>query len=210
MARPVLPYEYRAARTLPLLFGAGLGAVVCAVPFVFSLEVDLGAAVLLAHLAAVLGGLGLGFVLDDPAATTTALCPSPWWLRRSLRIAGALLVLAAAWSLGVVLVGRALQPGPELPYGDLAAESAALALLTVALALAGLRFTQGRGGGLVSASALVVVVLTLVFLPSDVALFSDPEDTARWEGAADRWRVLALFALAGALALLPVPPSPRR
>ncbi|MDX3385345.1 hypothetical protein PV682_28300 [Streptomyces niveiscabiei] len=210
--RALLSAELHAALTVPLLCGAALGLIICAVPLVFSLRLGLGAAATLLHLAAVIGGLGLAFVLDDPAAATTAVCPTPWWLRRSPRIAGALLGLAITWSIDVLLVRGALHPQmrPAFPRWELAAEPAALWLLVVALALLGVCFTQGQGGGVVGASGLLIVVLVLAFLPQDAAFFVDPADTRRWGNAVDRWRLMAVLSLLASLALLPTQPSARR
>ncbi|AXG79399.1 hypothetical protein [Streptomyces paludis] len=201
-----------AARTLPLLCGVALGVTVCAVPVVFSLRLDLGAAAVLLHLTAVLGGLGLAFLLDDPATATTAMCPSPWWLRRSLRITTGLLALTPAWILNTALVHHALPPDtrPALPRGDLAVEALALALLVVALALLGLRLTRGGYGSQVAASGLVVVTLTFILLPQSLEFFTAPTDPTRWHNAALRWRALSLTALLATLTLLPRQPTPRR
>ncbi|MHC5905897.1 hypothetical protein ACVNF4_18640 [Streptomyces sp. S6] len=210
--RALLPAEFHAAPTAPLLCGAALGLIVCAVPVVCSLRLGLGAAAALLHLSAVIGGLGLAFVLDDPAAVTTEVCPTPWWLRRAPRVTGALLGLAVAWSIDVLLLRGALHPQmrPAFPRGELAAEPVALWLSVVALALLGVRFTQGRGGGVAGASGLLIVVLVLVFLPQDAVFFVDPADTRRWDDAVDRWRLMAVLALLAALALLPAQPSARR
>ncbi|MGW0535149.1 hypothetical protein [Streptomyces sp. NPDC003032] len=209
---PLLRPEFRAARTLPLWCGAALGVTVCAVPGVFSITVGSGPAAALLHLAAVLGSLGLAFVLDDPAATTTSQCPSPWWLRRSLRVAGGLLVVVTAWAIDTVLVSAALDDElrPAFPHLDVAVETLALALLAVALTLVGLRYTQGRAGGPVAASGLIVIVLTLLLLPDDLAFFVDPSQVEHWESATTRWYGAALAALAATLVLLPRRPAERR
>ncbi|EFG06739.1 hypothetical protein [Streptomyces clavuligerus] len=208
--RALLPFERRAARTGPLLWGAAVGIVSCAVPAVFGLSLVPGAAAALLFLSAVVGAVGTVFALEDRAAPTTGLCPSPWWLRRSLRTASALLLLTVAWCAGAALVHQALPPAerPVFPYADAAVAALALSLLAMALALLTARFTQGRGNGAAAASAFALCVLVLLFLPSGIELFSSPEDLPRWEAAAARWDVFALL-LAPVTALLHRQPPPR-
>ncbi|MBC9716268.1 hypothetical protein H9Y04_27400 [Streptomyces sp. TRM66268-LWL] len=204
-------HELRAARVLPLLCAAALATLMCAVPAVFSLGLDLAAGSVLLQLAAVLTALAVAFALDDPAAATTTACPSPWWLRRSVRLAVVLPALAAFWLLDVLLVRQAVtaELRPAFPTADLSVEALALTLVAVALGLAGLRFTVGQGGGLVAAGLLVIVV-ALTFLPQEAAFFATPDDGAQWDGAAARWRATAAVALIAAALLLPRPPGRRR
>ncbi|MEO3972760.1 hypothetical protein [Streptomyces sp. CAU 1734] len=211
-AAALLPHEWRAARVLPLFAGAGAGTAVCAVPVVLATPLELAPAVLLTHFAAVLGALGTAFVIDDPAAATTSCCPSPQWLRRLLRVTGALVVLAAARALQILLVRGALPPGPgpALPYGDLAVESAALALLVIVFALLGLRSAGGPGGGTLAAAGPAAAVMVLLLLPPEAEFFGPPEDAVRWEAASARWLGLLLVLLPAAVLLLFRRPSGRR
>ncbi|MFI6942733.1 hypothetical protein ACIBI4_25965 [Streptomyces sp. NPDC050418] len=205
-------HELRAARILPLVCAAALATVMCAVPAAFSLDLDLAAGSVLLQLAAVLTALAVAFALDDPASATTTACPSPWWLRRSVRLAVVLPALAVFWLLDALLVRHAVtaELRPAFPVGDLTVEALALTLVAVALGLVGLRFTLGQGGGLVAAAGLLVVVVALTFLPQEAAFFATPEDGALWDAAAGRWRVTAAVALITAALLLPRAPGRRR
>ncbi|MER6916646.1 hypothetical protein ABT354_33765 [Streptomyces sp. NPDC000594] len=223
--------ELRAARTGPLLWGAALATGLCALPLLLGRTPGPGAAAALLHLAAVLCGLGLAFVLDDPAAPTTAVCPVPWWRRRGVRLAAALLALVPVRALDTALIHAALPAGRSLPneslpnesslyeswlyesslYGELGLQALALALLTTAFALLGLAVTGGRTGGAVAAPGLIAAVLALLTLPPEpAAFFADPADGAAWAAAVGRWHPLLAVAAAATLVLLPRPPGRRR
>ncbi|NGO70154.1 hypothetical protein [Streptomyces boncukensis] len=213
LLRPLARHELHAARTLPLVCGTVLGVAVCAAPTAFGTRTTPATAAVLLYLAAVFGSLGLLFLLDDPAAPSTAVSPLPWWLRRAVRAAAGLLVLAVAWSTGAALVRRALPEGERaaLPLADLAGVAPALGLLALALALCGLRLTAGRNGSLVGAPAFIVLTLILVLLPSGWEFFASPGDGG-WNAAMVRWRVMGAASLVAALVLIrkpdPVAPIP--
>ncbi|MFE5852904.1 hypothetical protein ACFQ61_06745 [Streptomyces sp. NPDC056500] len=208
--RPLLPYELRAARTVPLLLAVLLGTLICAA--VFLLPPDPSGVVVLLRFATVLAGLGLAFVLDDPASDMTTACPSPCLLRRLLRIVGGLMALITAWWLDIALLAMALPADVHagLPLVDLAAECLIMALVTVALALAGLRFTRGLGGGLLGGGGVALLALVLAMLPAEFAFYADPEDPRGWAESLPRWRVLGAAALALTVFLLPRQPSGKR
>ncbi|MEU0989087.1 hypothetical protein [Streptomyces sp. NPDC005953] len=210
--RPLLPHELRAARTVPLLFAVLLGTLICAAAPVFLLPSDPSGVVVLLRFATVLAGLGLAFVLDDPASDMTAACPSPCWLRRLLRIVGGLMALITAWWLDIALLTMALPADAHagLPLVDLAAECLIMALVTVAFALAGLRFTRGLGGGLLGGGAVALLALVLAMLPPEFAFYADPDDPRGWAESLPRWRVLGAAALALTVLLLPRHPSGKR
>ncbi len=175
-------------------------------------DLDPAAAAVLLHIAAALTALGVAFTLDDPAGATTTVCPTPWWLRRTLRLAAVLPVLAAFWGLDLLLVRHALPPElrAALPAGDLSVEALALMLLALTLGLLGLRLTEGQGGGPVAAAGLLVLVVAVTSLPQEATFFTTPEDTTHWDSAADRWRLTAVACLSAAALLLPCAPGRRR
>ncbi|MCM2386856.1 hypothetical protein [Streptomyces albipurpureus] len=207
--RPLLPHEFHAARTMPLLFGVLLGTVLCAAAPAFLQPPDPSGAVTLLRFAAVLGGLGLAFVLDDPASDMTAVCPSPCWLRRLLRVIGGLMVLTAVWWLDIALLMMALPDDARsaLPLADLAAECLIVALVAVALTLVGLRLTRGLGGGLLGGAGVVLFAVALAVLPAEAAFYAQPDDVRGWAESLPRWRLLGAVALSTTVFLLPRQPS---
>lgn len=210
--RLLFPHEVHAARTAPLLVGALLGTAICATVFALLRPSDTNAVVVLLRFAALLGGLGLAFVLDDPAGELTAVCPSPYWLRRLLRITGALTALSAVWWLDIALVTIALpqEVRSTLPLLDLAIESLVIALVAVALTLIGLRSTRGLGGGVLGGGGVVLLAAVLAMLPAEFAFYAQPDDTDGWAESLPRWRVLGVVALATTALLLIRQPSGKR
>lgn len=199
--RVLIRPELRAARTLPLLCGAACCVVVAAVPLLVSARPDDEVAAVLLRACAVFAVTGIAFLLDDPAARSTAVTPVPCRARRAVRLGAGLLVPAAAWIVAAGLVRAAMPDNRTLPVGALAQEAAVLALLTVLLTLLGLRFTEGQTGSLLAAPAFVIILAVMLALPSQSALFVSPTD-ADWHDAVLRWRILGVGTIVGCLWLL--------
>lgn len=210
--RALVRPELRAARTLPLLCGAVCCVVTAAAPLLVEAHPDVEAAAVLLRACAVFAVTGIAFLLDDPAAHSTAVTPVTCRARRTVRLGAGLLVPATAWAAGASLVRAAVPGDRALPVGALAREAAVLALLTTLLTLLGLRLTRGRTGSLLAAPALVITLAVMLALPSEAALFVSPTDTD-WHSAVLRWRILGAGTIAGCLWLLrgePRNPVPRR
>ncbi|MHC0432300.1 hypothetical protein ACX6XY_19250 [Streptomyces sp. O3] len=207
MLRParVLPSlvrpELRAARTLPLLCGAVCAVVVAAVPLVSSTRPGVEAAAVLLRVSAVFGVIGLAFLFDDPAARSTTVAPVTCRARRAIRLAAGFLVLTGGWGVAASLTRTAMSDRQSLPIAALAQETSTLALLTVLLALLGLRVTGGQSGSTLAAPGLAVLLAVLLALPQDAALFVSPTD-AGWHDAVARWRFLGIGAGVGCCLLL--------
>ncbi|MEV0371124.1 hypothetical protein AB0I10_15035 [Streptomyces sp. NPDC050636] len=195
----LLPPVLRAARTTPLL-GAGLAAVLLVgIPAALSAHLRLTDGVLLMRVATVLIALGAAFMLDDPAARTTEVVPTPRLLLHGLRAFTAVITAGALWT-AVLLLGRSAITGEErelLPEPGLALEAGALLLVVLMLASAGLKATAGIGGGLVAAPGAALLLLTamLLPLPDGVALFPQPL-TPEWGMSRQLWAGVAGIAVA--------------
>lgn len=185
--------------------GGGIGLVLVAVPWAFSLELETGAWVSLLRMTALSGALGVAFAFDDPARHTTGVLPVPRPLRQGLRVALMLPAVVAWWAavLGVTAVGAS---GAALPVGALTMEAAALCALAVALAAGAVRFTALETPGPAAAGVLLALFVSAAVLASRIPLLV-PFGDDRWETAHRLWT--ALLALA-ALTWAACAPEPRR
>ena len=148
-----------------------------------------------------LGGLlicmGAAFVLDDPTEETIGHVPTPLMLRRSMRIALLLPLVATAWGVLVHLGGEVpRRAGGPLPVGDLTLEAATLLLAALAAACLGARLTSDRLGGIAAAPVVLAFVGAALLLPHDYRLFVGSPSDPRWAEAHEMWR----FALGAAAA----------
>ncbi|MFC9130488.1 ABC transporter [Streptomyces sp. NPDC057099] len=140
--------------------------------------------------------IGLVFLLDDPARHTTSTVPTPRPVRTGLRAALVLPVVAAWWTLALLLVPRDLRP----PVADITLEAGSAFALAVAAAVLAVRHSDiARPGARLAAGLLTSAVLALLFWPGRWALFVPVQDE-RWAAAHDRWAVvLAVAVLVGVL-----------
>ncbi|MFD8274248.1 ABC transporter [Streptomyces flaveolus] len=195
-------------RTLPwrALGSAGsLGLLLAGTPRMAGAEPTPWQALTLLRGVALVGALGLVFLLDDRARHLTAPVPTRRPLRQALRVA---LVAppAALWWTAVLLLAPS---GTRPPVGDITLEAAAMCVLALAGAAAAVRLTdEPRPGPAVAAALLVVAVLAPLLIPDDWALFVVPDDP-RWRAGHDRWAVL-LAAVAVAWAVCGPEPVGRR
>lgn len=186
-------------RTLPwrALGSAGaLGLLLAGTPRMAGAEPSPWQALTLLRGAALVGALGLVFLLDDRARHLTAPVPTRRPFRQALRVA---LVAppAALWWTAVLLLAPS---GTRPPVGDITLEAAAMCVLALAGAAAAVRLTdEPRPGPAVATALLIVAVLAPLLIPDDWALFVVPGDP-RWSAAHDRWAILlAAFAVAWAV-----------
>ena len=100
-----------------------------------------------ARVTAVLLCLGLAFVLDDPAAESTAHLPVPPSFRRAMRILLAAPAAAVPWWLALTFGSRAPIPGLRVPWGALGLEFAAMSAVALAASAFGARLASDRLGG---------------------------------------------------------------
>ncbi|MFA3876750.1 ABC transporter [Streptomyces sp. MMCC 100] len=185
-------------RTLPwrALAAAGtLGLLVAAVPLATGAEPAPWQTLLLLRGAALIGALGLAFLLDDPARHLTAPVPTPRLLRQALRVALVAPLAALWWTTVLLLTPSASRP----PAGGVTLEALTVGALALAVAALAVRLTdEARPGPYVAASLLLTAVLAPLLAPEGWALFVQAGDP-RWSAGHDRWAVLAVaVALAGA------------
>ncbi|MBZ6173958.1 ABC transporter [Streptomyces olivaceus] len=191
-------------RTLPwrALAAAGvLGLLTAAVPAVAGAEPDPWQTLLLLRGVALIGALGLGFLLDDPARLLTAPVPARRLLRQALRVGLVAPLAALWWTAALLLVPSASRP----PAGDITLEAVVAGVLALAGAALAVRLTdEARPGPFVAAFLLLTAVLAPLLAPEDWALFVQPDDP-RWSTAHDRWAVLAVVVAAAGVLCGPEP-----
>ena len=151
--------------------------------------------VLVLRVAALLVCMGAAFVLDDATEDTISHLPSPLLLRRALRVALLLPLVAATWFLLVYLAGDvAPRDGGPMPVGDITLEAATLLATALAAACIGARVTSDRLGGVAAAPILLAVIAVALFLPGNYKLIVSVGDP-RWANVHDTWRMALTVAV---------------
>lgn len=145
------------------------------------------------RLAAIGICVGAAFILDDAAATTVASAPTSLLVRRALRVALAVVPLAAVWALLSSFADGVAWWAVSLEL------AAMLALTLAAAALAGRIRGDGRGGVAAGPALLAFLAAAYLLLPSRWGLFPASPDDPFWMAAHQRW---ALILLAGVLGVL--------
>jgi len=154
-----------------------------------------------ARVTAVLLCLGLAFVLDDPAAESTAHLPVPPSFRRAMRILLAAPAAAVPWWLALTFGSRAPIPGLRVPWGALGLEFAAMSAVALAASAFGARLASDRLGGVAAGPTFLGFLTAIVLLPPRVRMFETPSAAAAWRSAHQRWWVtLAAAAICVAVA----------
>jgi hypothetical protein len=150
--------------------------------------------------AALVGGLGLAFLFDDPARHTTEAVPVPRLVRAGLRLALIAPLVAAWWAAVLLLVPGAARP----PAGALTLEAAAIVATAVALAAASVRLRTEPGPGAGAALTLLVLAVAALLTPHPWSLLVPPGDPG-WAVAHRWWAALLAAAAAVCAACLPQP-----
>lgn len=181
-------------RTLPrtaLAACGGLGLLLAGIPRLLSGEPDPWLCVNLLRGAALVLGVGLAFLLDDPARHTTAPVPARRPLRGGLRMALVAPGAALWWTLALLLVPEQARP----PAGALTLEAAAIAVTALAAASAAVRFTDRAEPGTAVATGLLLTAMTVstLLLPERWALLVAVKDP-HWDDAHERWAVILVVA----------------
>ncbi|MEU3614336.1 ABC transporter [Streptomyces sp. NPDC006872] len=146
-------------------------------------DADLGRLIL--RLTALIGALGLAFLLDDPARNTTAATPLGRAPRAVLRLALTAPLTALWWTTALLLL-----PAPTRPaLGPATLEAAAMAVGALALATAAIRFTDTAEAGRPTAIWLGVAAALAVLIPNRWGLLGTPQDPY-WVATQVRWALL--------------------
>ncbi|WP_229880752.1 ABC transporter [Streptomyces viridiviolaceus] len=141
--------------------------------------------------AALVGALGLAFLLDDPARHLTAPVPTRRPLRQALRAVLVAPPVALWWAAVLLLAPAKVRP----PVAGVTVEAAATCALAFAGAAAAVRLTrEQRPGQAVAAALLTSAVLAPLLLPDGWELFVPAENPA-WDAAHDRWALVSVAAV---------------
>ncbi|MGW1532191.1 ABC transporter [Streptomyces aureus] len=194
LVRPV----WRALPRGAVLTGAGVGLLLAGSSLTVAEEPDPFLCLTLLRAAALAFGLGLAFLLDDPARHTTATVPTRRPVRTGLRLALVVPITAACWTAALFLVPAKGRP----PMGAITVEAAAIMAVALASALLAVRYSEAVEPGIgISAGLVGAFFASAVMLPSRWELFVGTTDQ-RWDDAHRRWAgVLVVAVLAGALSL---------
>lgn len=172
------------------------------------------------RLAAVVLAASAAFLLDDPSEPTLRAVPVGLRTRRLLRVACALPALAGSWAALLWFAGATpgLEPAQRTPLADgdallpvvaLSIEYTGLVLLTLAIAAAALRWSDGETGGRVAAPGVLALAYVAAVLPWGAsrwfwALYAPAPSAGaphhpwwdEWVTAHQRWVLLAALAAA--------------
>jgi hypothetical protein len=203
--RAMVPPVARALPWLPLAVGGVAGLLLAAVPRMSSGEPDGWLALLLLRVAALVFGLGLAFLMDDPARHTTAAVPVRRAVRAGLRVALVAPVAVVWWTAALLLIPEGVRP----PLGDMTLEAAAITALALAGGAAAVRFRDEPEPGRSTAAALLVTGLVAPLLPDGWTLFVQL-NADRWDEAHQTWAWLLTGALLVWAMCLPEPLRRRR
>ncbi|MGW0795084.1 ABC transporter [Streptomyces sp. NPDC002692] len=192
MILALLPPVWRTLPRTALAVCGGFGLLLAAIPRLQSGPPDPWLCVNLLRGAALVLGVGLAFLLDDPARHTTATVPVRRPLRSALRMALVAPGAALWWAVALLLVPEGARP----PAGALTLEAAAIAVTALAVASAAVRFTERTEPGPAVAAGLLVTAMTVptVLLPERWALLVAVHDP-HWDAAHERWAVVLAAAV---------------
>ncbi|KAA0923324.1 ABC transporter [Streptomyces apricus] len=182
-------------RTLPrraLVAAAAAGLLLAAVPRMQSGPPDPQLGLFALRAAALAFGLGLAFLLDDPARHLTTAVPVRRPVRIGLRVALVLPWAVLCWTTALLLVPAPARP----PAGDLTLEAAATAVLALtAAALMTRRTLITEPGVMTSTWLLCTAAAAYLLLPHDRTLLVTPDDP-RWQTTHTHWALLLAAATA--------------
>lgn len=153
---------------------------------------DLGGAVWMLRVVAVLLAASVAFALDDRTRATLAAVPTPLWWRAGTRLVMVGVPALLAWALAAVWVGA--QVPTRLPLGGLTLEAAALSMISLAVAGGLSRWWELPDAGTVTGPAALGLGLLIPRLPERVELTVLPGQG--WDAAHLRWATLLLLAAA--------------
>jgi hypothetical protein len=177
---------------LPVAATAGLATVAFAISVS---EAGIGPDVTLARVrfAALLAGLGAGFVLDEPAEASLAASPTPLAARRLMAV-GLVSLMLIPWWLVMAAWGASLSG--ELPRHALTLELAAIIGVSFGAAALGSHCLSPGRGGVVGAGALLVLGATALLLPASWTLYLPTPLDPGWVASHLRWATVGGLALA--------------
>jgi hypothetical protein len=194
LVRPTI----RATHWGPFLATTATGLAIVTVPAAFTDRILTGTLVTLLRLAAVCGALGATFLLDDPAAPTTATVATSRLVRQLIRAVVVLPLLATSAGVACAIAATLHGPGVPLPFVSLSVEAAALYATAFALAAARLRRTPDGIAGPFAVAVFLVAIGVTILLPAGITLFPPPNDP-RWRQVHEQWTAILAIAAVGYL-----------
>ncbi|WP_328735770.1 ABC transporter [Streptomyces bobili] len=200
LLRSLAPPVWRSLPWVALAAAGGLGLLFAASTRLPDQTPGAEVGLTVLRVTALSGGVGLAFLLDDPARHTTAASPVGRPYRAGLRLAMATPLLALWWTTVLLLL-----PGPTRPpLGPVTLEALATATFAIALATATVRFTDGAEVGRGAAIWLGAAAAVAVLVPARWGLLTLPADRW-WEETQVRWAVLLAVTLASTALCVPEP-----
>jgi hypothetical protein len=148
-------------------------------------------------------GVGTAFLLDDPAAPTTAAVPLPLSWRSAYRVVFGVVLVAVLW--GGVLTWAVRTSAYHLPWGGLTLQAAAWTLLVLAVAATARRLGDLDEPGAATAAGMTVLALLIHLLPAWLLLTGDPATSA----SLTRWGAVLLVAVLALWLAVRDPAAPR-
>ncbi|MEV0977054.1 ABC transporter [Streptomyces sp. NPDC049915] len=189
---PLLAATARTLPRAPLAAGAALGLLTAACSRLLSGgPADPWLSLVLLRVAAVCLGLGLAFLLDDPARRTTETVPTGRALRACLRAALIAPLTALWWAAALLLTPADARP----PLAETTLEAVTLATLALALAAVAVRRSAEPEPGRAAAVGVLSLTVLAALLPDRWGLFV-AQGSPQWAGAHDRWAVLLAVTVA--------------
>ncbi|MEV4227632.1 ABC transporter [Streptomyces bobili] len=200
LLRSLAPPVWRSLPWVALTAAGGLGLLFAASTRLPDQTPGAEVGLTVLRVTALSGGVGLAFLLDDPARHTTAASPLGRPYRAGLRLAMATPLLALWWTAVLLLL-----PGPTRPpLGPVTLEALATAAFAIALATATVRFTDGAEVGKRAAISLGAAAALAVLVPARWGLLTLPADRW-WEETHVRWAVLLAVTLTSTALCVPEP-----
>jgi hypothetical protein len=179
----------------PLTVAGGLGLLAAGTLRLPDHAPDVSAGLRALRLIALIGALGLAFLLDDPARNATAATPVGRPRRTLLRLVLVGPLTVAWWAAVLLLVPAAARPA----LGPATVEAAATAGAALALAVTAVRFTDSAAVGRGAAIRLGLLAAVTLMVPGRWGLTGTPQDPY-WAATQMRWAVvLGVTAALGAL-----------
>ncbi|MEU9666597.1 ABC transporter [Streptomyces bobili] len=200
LLRSLAPPVWRSLPWVALTVAGGLGLLFAASTRLPDQTPGAEVGLTVLRVTALSGGVGLAFLLDDPARHTTAASPLGRPYRAGLRLAMATPLLALWWTAVLLLL-----PGPTRPpLGPVTLEALATAAFAIALATATVRFTDGAEVGRGAAIWLGAAAALAVLVPARWGLLTLAADRW-WEETHVRWAVLLAVTLTSTALCVPEP-----
>jgi fluoroquinolone transport system permease protein len=197
---PLLRPTARAMRWLPFLAATGFGLTIVAVPSATTVPLGTDALIHLLRASAVCGGLGLAFLLDDPAARSIETVPIPRVLRHAVRV-GIIVPAVGTWWAALLLIastGAEDGLGPPIPVRGVTLEAGAIFAIAFGLAAIGARGAPDGIASTLAAPGLLILAAAMTLLPRRTGLFVGAQDPA-WASAHHRWALVLTAAVVGVL-----------